>query len=343
MTNSLRLDLVDLLALSFLVCGIALFTVGLSIDTRGLNELVATFVDEWTPGLIIDGLLLLVVNRIIHRNERNNVLAQVGSLSNDFALDAVRRARSEGWLTQGLMRGRDLRKAKLQFADLSGADLRNIDLRFADLRGASLSHADLRGAILTGANLCDADLRWSNLNHAQARWADLQGARVDGMRLVDADLTFASVDEDFSKTTGSTAGIVGGHLQPHQRKIVRKTFAEIERHGEVAIDLFYDKLFAAKPDLRAMFSSSRQKQSRKFLQSLKLIVCSLEEPERSVAVLEQLGERHKGYGVTQAHYELAGGVLLATLEEFFADRFTHDVRDAWQSAFGLIAAVMVQA
>jgi hemoglobin-like flavoprotein len=343
LSNTLKLDLVDLLAVTFLVIGGLLFAVGMTIDTRALSEFFQVFVDEWTPGFVIDGLLLLVVNRIIRRNERNGVLAQVGSLSNDFALDAVRRARSEGWLTDGALQGREFRKAKLQYADLSGADLRDADLRFADLHGASLSHADLRHASLTGANLADADLRWANLSRAQLRWAELQGARVDGVVLNHADLAFAAVDEDFKRVTGCCQGIVGGHLQPEQISLLRASFAEVERQGEQAIDLFYDNLFEANPALRPMFSASRQRQSRKFLQSLRLIVNSLDEPERSIEVLEQLGERHKGYGVKSQHYELAGGVLIATLSQLFGKDFTTEIRDAWQAAFGLIAAVMIQA
>ena len=342
MTASMKLDLVDLLAVSFLLIGGGLLSVGLMVDTRALSELFQVLVDEWTPGFIIDGLLLLVVNRIIRRNERNGVLAQVGSLSNDFALDAVRRARNEGWLTDGSLQHRELRKARLQGADLSGADLRGADLRFADLSDATLSHADLRGAVLTGANLGDADLRWANLTGANLRWAELRGARLDGVISTNADFTFAAVDEDFSDFTGCHQGIVGGHLRKEQICLLRKTFAEVERRGERAIDLFYDNLFEANPELRPMFSSSRQRQSRKFLQSLRLIVNSLDEPERSIAVLEQLGERHRGYGVQPAHYEVAGSVLIATLADLFGDEFTHPVRDAWQSAFGMISSVMMQ-
>ena len=75
MTASMKLDLVDALAMSFLLIGGTLLSIGLMVDTRALSELFQVLVDEWTPGFIIDGLLLLVVNRIIRRNERNGVLA----------------------------------------------------------------------------------------------------------------------------------------------------------------------------------------------------------------------------------------------------------------------------
>ena len=343
MTRTIKFDSVDALAMCFLFIGGLLFAIGITVDTRGLSEFFRVFVDEWTPGFVIDGLLLLVVNRIIRRNERNGVLAQIGSLSNEFALDATRRARTEGWLSDGSLQGKDLKKAKLYGADLSGADLRGADLRFADLRDACLSHANLCGAILTGANLTDADLRWANLTGAQARWAHLQGARVDGMLIQDADFRFAAVDEEFVSTTGCQMGITGGHLRQDQITTLRQSFAAVERHGECAIDLFYDNLFVMRPELQQMFSSSRQRQSRKFLQSLRMIINSLAEPERSIEVLERLGERHKGYGVKDDHYELAGGVLLNTLSQVLGDAFDAKTRDAWQAGFGLISAVMIQA
>jgi len=261
-STTLKFDLVDRLALSFLVVGLLLFSLGLILDTRALGNLMQVFVDEWTPGLVIDGLLLLVVNRIIRNNERSGVLAQVASLSNDFALDAVRRARTEGWLEDGSMRGRNLRKAKLNSADLSGASFTQTDFGYADLSEASLTHANLRGANLTGANLQRADLRWADLRGAKLRWANLLDAHLDGARFDDADLTFASVDQEFAATHKNCGAIVGGYLRCEQVNTIRKTFAQIECAGEAPIRLFYQKLFEARPELQAMFSSSQQRQSQ---------------------------------------------------------------------------------
>ena len=341
----LKLDMVDTLAVTFLSVGAILFLVGMTMDTRALSEFWQVFVDEWTPGFVIDGALLLVVNRIIRRNERNNVLAQIGSLSNDFALDAVRRARTEGWLTDGAMTGREVRKAKLSTADLSGAVLAKVDLRYSDLSMTSLTHADLRGADLTGANCRNADLRWADLRGAKLNWTDLNGAQTEGARFDGADMQFAAVDKEFYRAHGDGVDgtIEGAHLQCHQVRTLQSSFAEIEAAGEQAIELFYENLFAAKPELRAMFSSSQKRQAQKFLQSLRVIVTSLGQPERSFEVLEQLGKRHRNYGVEAYHYELAGGVLLATLADFFGEGFTPDVREAWTSAFTLISNVMIQA
>ncbi len=334
-----KLDSVDRLALGFLIVGLALFVAGLIADTRTMGNLLQTLVDEWTPGFVIDGLLLLTVNRIIRDNERRSVLAQVGSLSNDFALDAVRRVRQEGWLTDGSLSGVRLRKAALHHADLSGACLSQSDLRYSDLRGVSLTHADLRGTDLTGCNLQDADLRWADLRGARVRWCNLMGAQLEHARLDEADLEFASVDTDAH--VNHPGVVTGGHVCAAQAALLRTSFERIEQDGSTAIELFYERLFAARPDLEKMFSRSRKRQSQKFLSSLKIIISALGQPERSIEVLEQLGQRHAGYGVQREHYELAGSVLLQTLRHFFAADFTQDLEQAWRNAFVLIAGVML--
>ncbi|HET9198819.1 MAG TPA: pentapeptide repeat-containing protein [Solirubrobacterales bacterium] len=72
----------------------------------------------------------------------------------------------------------DLREANLTAQQSSaGADLRRTRLDGADLTRVDLHDADLRAASLTKARLVDVDLRGADL-----RGADLTGAVVDGVR-----------------------------------------------------------------------------------------------------------------------------------------------------------------
>ncbi len=101
-----KLDLIDVLALLLIVVGAGLFAHGLSLDPpSSREELVLTQFGDWTSGFIIDGVLLLIINSVILMHERRRVISQVASLSNEFALDAVRRCRDEGWLQSGKMNG----------------------------------------------------------------------------------------------------------------------------------------------------------------------------------------------------------------------------------------------
>jgi nitric oxide dioxygenase len=336
-------DSIELLALCFLAIGTVMYSFGLAVDLRSAGEIVRVFIDEWSSGFVVDGMLLFVMNRLIKSNDRKNVLAQIGSYSNDFALDALRRARQEGWLNDGTLRGRSFSKAKLAQADLSGAVLAQADFRYTDLSRASLTHSDLQGADLTGANLTDADLRWANLSNATLDWAQMTSAQVEGANLRGASVAHATIDRDCSELANLQAPNTCRQLSAEQIDILRTTLAQIEAAQPNVIDQFYEHLFDERPELRAMFSSSQSRQSRKLLQSLKIIVDSMDTPERSIELLEQLGIRHAGYGVEQKHYELAGRVLLRTLASFFGDQFTPKVQESWRSAFSLITTVMVHA
>jgi uncharacterized protein YjbI with pentapeptide repeats len=90
------------------------------------------------------------------------------------------------------LRGRDLR-----FARLDRADLRQADLTGARLDGASLAGADLRGARLGCANAAALQLPdgRAKAGCTSARAADFSAARMAGASLAGADLRGARFDE----------------------------------------------------------------------------------------------------------------------------------------------------
>ena len=336
-----RLDGIDAFALILLTAGVVVMAWGTLLDPpAGLNDAVLRHFGNWAPGLLTDGLLLLVVNAILRSHERTRVLSQAGSMSREFAMDAVRRARDEGWLLDGSMAGRALQRANLAGADLSGASLAGVDLSFSDLRGAMLAHADLSGADLTGAHLVEADLRWTDLRGATMQWADLRGAMLDGARCDGVDARFAAVDAREGILDALPGAIIGGFLDESQIAEIRRTFERVAAHGAGPIEYFYERLFRKAPEARHMFRADPAAQARKLLQSLKVIVSGLHAPHRHVAVLRRLGERHEGYGVRPEHYAIVGETLLEVLAEFLGAEFTTAARAAWGRAFQLMATIM---
>jgi hemoglobin-like flavoprotein len=336
-----KLDSVDAFAFFLLAIGLGLLFWGIVMEPpASINELVAGHYKDWTPGFVIDGALLLELNRVIHNQEKRRVINQVGSQSNEFALDAVRRCREEKWLQNGLMAQANYSKARLSTVDLSDANLAKTDFSFADLSGADLTHANLEGANLMGANLTSADLRWATLTNVNFRWADLQGAQLDGATMQGVKADFASVDPAHTAIAEFESAIKGGFLSPQQVDLVRNSFELLLQKGDHAVLRFYEKLFEKEPQLQSLFSTDINRQARKFLQSLKLIVTSLSAIEKAVPVLKQLGDRHRGYGVKPQHYEVVEATLLATLAELLPEDFNDETRDAWAAAFTLIASVM---
>jgi hemoglobin-like flavoprotein len=335
-----KLDSIDLLAFVLLGTGLALFLTGWLLEPPDTPAAaIVEHYGDWTPGLVIDAVLLLVLNRIIQQHERRRVISQAGSLSNEFALDAVRRCREEGWLQSGAMAFRRYSKARLTGADLSDAALAGADFSFADLSGCDLTHADLTRACLRGANLTGADLRWARLTGATLQWADLRGAHLDGADLTVIDASFASVDPEHGARPEFEGAIAGGLLSDRQQTLIRSSFERVLERGDDVILAFYERLFATAPELRAMFTGDITRQARKFLQSLQVIVSSLARTERTVPVLQRLGERHRGYGVAADHYRIAGRVLVATLADVLDD-FDAETEQAWRDAYRLIASIM---
>lgn len=336
-----KFDLVDAFAFALLAFGVGLMVWGIGLDPPGsINELVLGHFGDWTSGLIIDGVLLLVINQVIHSHERRRVISQVASLSNEFALDAVRRCREEGWLHDGTMESGRFAKARLATADLSEARLSGADLTFADLTGSDLTHSDLRGCDFRGANLSECDLRWSDLSNSDLSWADLRSAQLDGARLEGAITKLTSVDPEHLQVADLEGVVVGGFLTARQVDLVKAGFSELLSGGDAPMVRFYQRLFERAPELKDLFSQDIERQARKFVQSLRVIVGGLSSTEKAAPVLQRLGQRHQGYGVQSDHYAIVGRALIDTIEAELGDGFTDEMRESWVAAFDLVASLM---
>ncbi len=339
-----KLDLIDVLALLFIVVGASLFAYGLFLNPpSSLEEFVLASFGDWTPGFVIDGLLLLTINSVIHMHERRRVISQVGSLSNEFALDAVRRCRGEGWLQSGKMDGINFEGANLHSADLSDSKLSGAILGFANLSGADLTHADLRGIDLRGANLQGADMRWADLSSACLQWADLRGANLAGARLDGIKADFALIDKTHSSIQGLEKAVVDGFISKRQIELVTSTFEKFMVVGDSGAIRFYERLFEMAPYLSKLFQNDVDRQARMFLQALNVIVSSLSSTERAARVLERLGDKHRSYGVQTEHYSVVGTALVETIREVLGDDFSDEASEAWTAAFRMISSIMISA
>jgi hemoglobin-like flavoprotein len=121
---------------------------------------------------------------------------------------------------------------------------------------------------------------------------------------------------------------------------IRTSFAELARHEHVAALIFYRRLFELDPELRPLFTSDIEEQSRKLLDMLGALIAMLERPLGLEIELKAMGARHAGYGVKDSHYATVGEALLDMLTETFAERFTPDLRGAWTALYGAVEATM---
>jgi nitric oxide dioxygenase len=79
------------------------------------------------------------------------------------------------------------------------------------------------------------------------------------------------------------------------------------------------------------------------MQTLALLVSSLDDFERVVPVLEALGRVHAGYGVRERHYDTVEAALLWALDRGVGEAFDDETADAWATAYSAVASVMIEA
>jgi hemoglobin-like flavoprotein len=132
-------------------------------------------------------------------------------------------------------------------------------------------------------------------------------------------------------------------MTPRQIELVRSSFAVVEPIADAAATIFYCRLFDLDPSVRALFATDMTAQRRMLMQTLTMVIRSLDRLEKVVPAVEALGRRHTGYGVRPGDFETVGTALLDTLEEALGPSFTIETRDAWAAAYGILASVMIGA
>ena len=132
-------------------------------------------------------------------------------------------------------------------------------------------------------------------------------------------------------------------LTQAQKTLVQDSFKTITPIADDAASLFYRRLFELDPSLEHMFPSDMTEQRKKLVQMLAAAVKGLDRLDQLVPVVQNLGRRHAGYGVLDAHYDTVGAALLWTLEMGLGRAFTTEMKDAWVTVYGLLATTMKEA
>lgn len=129
-------------------------------------------------------------------------------------------------------------------------------------------------------------------------------------------------------------------MTPQQIELVQTSFKKVVPIAGTAADLFYSRLFEIAPETRSLFPADLKDQKVKLMAMLGTAVTNLHKLETILPAVKALGERHKDYGVTAAHYAPVGAALLWTLEKGLGPDFTPEVKAAWTETYTALAGVM---
>jgi nitric oxide dioxygenase len=132
-------------------------------------------------------------------------------------------------------------------------------------------------------------------------------------------------------------------MTPRQVQLVRDSWALIEPLRDRASRLFYERLFESAPALRPMFTSDISAQGTKLFATLNVVVDHIDHLVPLLPPLRQLAVRHLDWDVLPEHYDQVGIALANTLAASLGEAFTPEVRQAWEEAYGVLAAAMKEA
>ncbi len=106
------------------------------------------------------------------------------------------------------------------------------------------------------------------------------------------------------------------------------------------VGYFYAALFVEAPALRALFPAAMDTQRDRLFRALTGAVRSLDDPDRAVPMLQQLGRDHRKYGVRGEHYDVVGRALVAALRKHAEDVWVPELEAAWVKAYAAMAEIM---
>lgn len=131
-------------------------------------------------------------------------------------------------------------------------------------------------------------------------------------------------------------------MTPEQVELVQSTFEQVAPIADTAADLFYGRLFEIAPEVKPLFAGADMSdQGAKLMTMIGIAVKSLNDIEKIVPAVKELGKRHVGYGVTEAHFAPVGAALLWTLEKGLGDAWSADAKDAWATVYGVLSETMI--
>ncbi|CAE7197341.1 hmp, partial [Symbiodinium sp. KB8] len=94
-----------------------------------------------------------------------------------------------------------------------------------------------------------------------------------------------------------------------------------------------ERNIAASPALRRLFG--------RVVDAVGSAAAGLQDMNKMVPALTQLGMRHVGYNLKEEYFEISEKALLLTLREGLGDLFTKEVEFAWSMVYNFIIATML--
>ncbi len=135
-------------------------------------------------------------------------------------------------------------------------------------------------------------------------------------------------------------------LDQHTIDTVESTIPLLAEHGHAITKHFYDKMFAAHPELKNIFNENNQRdgnQARALAGAVFAYASNLNSLEGLKPAVERIANKHVSLGVTAEQYPIVGKYLLLAVQEVLNLPDGHPALGAWGRAYQQLADIFINA
>ncbi|WP_263415524.1 globin domain-containing protein [Terriglobus albidus] len=133
-------------------------------------------------------------------------------------------------------------------------------------------------------------------------------------------------------------------LLDHQKLLVQSTIPALTKHGEEITRVFYQRMFAAHPEVAPMFNQDDQKngaQHKRLAGAILAYAGNLDRLDLLGPAVSRIEHRHVATKVRPEHYPIVGKYLLVAIQEVLGDAATPEILEAWSVAYNELAQIMI--
>jgi NAD(P)H-flavin reductase/hemoglobin-like flavoprotein len=141
-------------------------------------------------------------------------------------------------------------------------------------------------------------------------------------------------------TLRSVTSVASTAVDLADRQMVMDSLDRLTVDRQFAMEYLYARLFAANPEMRALFPLSMANTRATTFGMLTRLISSLSDPQETGRLLGRLGRDHRKFGVKEGHYQPFFDALLATAEHVGGAAWTQADSRAWRSVLRYFAASM---
>jgi hemoglobin-like flavoprotein len=131
------------------------------------------------------------------------------------------------------------------------------------------------------------------------------------------------------------------NLTKEEIRLIQMSWNLLTLKSKTTGEKFYANLFKKHTDMAELFKGDIKDQSGALMRMVKTVVEGLNNPQIIIPALQELGRRHREYGVKDEYYKEFGNLLVETIGSELGSDFDVKTKAAWEKLYDTLGRVMM--